>query len=266
VLRVSNLTDLLSRRRNRLLRIAGRRKRLLAESTGRQDALRGSGQAGYQCFASTETGHSALPVDRHGLRGVKQCGGWRRLAAGCLLLGLVAAVSNAAQEAGKAGIWLDVPFVKQTTEGCGSASIVMLLQYWSAHGTAVSAGRDDADAIQKQLYSRKGRGIYASDVERYLKDSGFRVFPLRGNWGDLREHLAQGRPLIVSLEPGSARAPLHYVVVTGMDWQREAVFVNDPARGKLLRIERPEFEKEWLAAGNWMLLAVPAKPSAVPAE
>jgi len=36
------------------------------------------------------------------------------------------------------------------------------------------------------------------------------------------------------------------------------VFVNDPARGKLLRIERAEFEKEWQAAKNWMLLAVPA--------
>jgi len=49
-----------------------------------------------------------------------------------------------------------------------------------------------------------------------------------------------------------------YVVVTGMDWQREAVFLNDPARGKLLRVERGEFEREWQAGGNWMLLAVPA--------
>jgi ABC-type bacteriocin/lantibiotic exporter with double-glycine peptidase domain len=114
------------------------------------------------------------------------------------------------------------------------------------------------DAIQKLLYSRKGHGIFASDVERYLKESGFRVFALRGAWSDLREHLAQGRPLIISLEPGNSRAPLHYVVVTGMDWQREAAFVNDPARGKLLRIERAEFEREWLAARNWMLLAVPA--------
>jgi uncharacterized protein YvpB len=207
---------------------------------------------------------TARPLDLECLRGLNPCSGWWWLAAGFLLLGQVAVVSLRAQEAGKAGIWLDVPFVKQTTEGCGSASIAMLLQYWSAHGTAISAGRDDADAIHKQLYSRKGRGIYASDVERYLKESGFRVFPLRGTWGDLREHLAQGRPLIVSLEPGSTRAPLHYVVVTGMDWQREAVFVNDPARGKLLRIERPEFEKEWLAAGNWMLLAVPSNPSAAP--
>jgi predicted double-glycine peptidase len=157
-----------------------------------------------------------------------------------------------------AGLWLEVPYIKQTEEGCGSASLAMVLRYWKAHGTPVRAGRDDADAIQKQLYSRKAYGIFASDMERYLKQSGFRAFAFHGEWRDLREHLAQGRPLIVSLQPGSAKVPLHYVVVTGMDWQRSAVFVNDPARGKLLRIEREEFEKEWQAVGNWVLLAVPA--------
>jgi uncharacterized protein YvpB len=183
--------------------------------------------------------------------------------AASLLLSLLAVTFRLAA-AETAGVWLDVPFIKQTAEGCGSASIAMLLQYWNAHGTSVAAGRDDADAIQKQLYSRKGRGIFASDMERYLKESGFRVFALRGEWSDLRDHLTQGRPLIISMEPGSVRAPLHYVVVTGMDWQREAVFVNDPARGKLLRIERREFQREWLAARNWMLLAVPA-PEIAPA-
>jgi predicted double-glycine peptidase len=160
-----------------------------------------------------------------------------------------------------AGVWLDVPFIKQTEEGCGSAAIAMLLQYWGAHGAAIAAGRDDAAAIQKQLYSRKAHGIFASDMEWYLKESGFRAFALRGAWSDLREYLAQGRPLIIGLQPGSASAPLHYVVVAGMDWQHEAVFVNDPARGKLLRMERAELEKEWLATRNWMLLAVPAPPA-----
>jgi uncharacterized protein YvpB len=170
-----------------------------------------------------------------------------------------AGVLTQAQDAdsSKAGIWLDVPYIKQTVEGCGSASIAMLLQYWSAHGTQIASERADADAIQKQLYSRKSHGIYASDLERYLRESGFRVFALRGDWSDLRDHLSKGRPLILSIEPGGSHAPLHYVVATGMDWQREAVFVNDPARGKLLRVERAEFEKEWLAAKNYLLLAVP---------
>jgi ABC-type bacteriocin/lantibiotic exporter with double-glycine peptidase domain len=180
-----------------------------------------------------------------------------RVAAG-LLLSFGVALGIASARAETAGVWLDVPYIKQTEDGCGSASMAMLLQYWSAHGTAIAPGRDDVAAIQKQLHSREAHGIFASDMERYLRESGFRVFTLRGEWSDLREHLSQGRPLIISLQPGNASAPLHYVVVTGMDWRREAVFVNDPARGKLLRIERAEFDKEWLAARNWMLLAVPA--------
>lgn len=135
----------------------------------------------------------------------------------------------------------------------------MILQYWNAHGVRTDAQRANAAAIQKQLYSRKARGIFASDMENYLKTSGFQVFVLDGSWTDLQEHLKQGRPLIVSLQLGQASAPLHYVVVTGIDWQHDAVFIHDPARGKLLRVERADFEKQWRSNRNWMLLAVPEK-------
>jgi ABC-type bacteriocin/lantibiotic exporter with double-glycine peptidase domain len=176
-----------------------------------------------------------------------------------LLLFLGPAVRTAPQE--KAGIWLDVPYVKQTEDGCGAAAISMLLQYWNAHGAGTDTERSDASAIQKQLYSRKVRGIHASDMESYLKESGFRVFPLNGDWKDLLEQLKQGRPLIASLQPGSAKTSLHYVVVTGIDWQNGAVFINDPARGKLLRVARGDFEKQWRPNRNWMLLALPEKAS-----
>lgn len=159
------------------------------------------------------------------------------------------------------GLWLDVPYVKQSEDGCGSAAISMVLQYWNAHGAPVSLERANAATIQKQLYSRKARGIYASDMENYLKGLGFRVFPLNGEWTDLQEQLTKGRPVIVSLQPGNAKSPLHYVVVSGIDWQNGAVFLHDPARGKLLRVARPEFEKEWRPNRNWMLLALPEKTS-----
>ena len=161
----------------------------------------------------------------------------------------------------RAGVWLDVPYVRQAEDGCGSAAISMVLQYWSAHGAAIDAQRADAAAIQRQLYSRKVRGIQASDMVGYLRQSRFRVFPLNGDWQDLLEQLKQGRPLIASLQPGSAKTPLHYVVVTGIDWQNEAVFINDPARGKLLRVAREDFEKQWRPNRNWMLLALPEKAS-----
>jgi ABC-type bacteriocin/lantibiotic exporter with double-glycine peptidase domain len=172
---------------------------------------------------------------------------------------LLGATFFAALRAGSetAGVWLGVPFIKQTENGCGSATLAMFLQYWSAHGAAVAPERADANAIQRTLYSPKLHGITASDMQKYLTDSGFRAFAFEGSWSDLREHLTKGRPLIVSLRPGRY-GPFHYVVVVGVDWAQDAAFVNDPARGKLLRLERQEFEKEWSAVRNWTLLAVPA--------
>ena len=155
------------------------------------------------------------------------------------------------------GIWLDVPYVKQSEEGCGSAAISMILQYWNAQGSAVEPDRWSAEAIQRKLYSPKAHGIFASDLEKYFKDLNFRTFAYQGQWEDLREHLAKGRPLIVGLQFSGKKFPYHYVVVTGMDWEKPAVLVNDPARGRLLRIERADFEKTWQPVRNWMLLAVP---------
>lgn len=174
-----------------------------------------------------------------------------------VLLAVFLGTAALAESQENAGVWLDVPFVKQSEEGCGSASISMLLQYWSTRGASVSPERADAASIQRKLFSRKEGGILASDMERYLKESGFRVFAVSGEWTDFRNHLVQGRPLIVGLQPGGKKSPLHYAVVTGLDWEHGAVFLNDPARGKLLRVERAEFEREWQATRNWMLLAVP---------
>lgn len=158
-------------------------------------------------------------------------------------------------------MWLDVPFVKQAENGCGSAATSMVLKYWNAHGERVPPERTDPALIQKLLYSPQAHGIYASDIASYLRQSGFRVFAFQGAWADLRQQLLQGRPLIVTLRPGSAKTPLHFVVVTGIDWRNEAVFIHDPARGKLLRVSRADFEKEWRSERNWMLLAVPQKPA-----
>lgn len=173
----------------------------------------------------------------------------------CFLCCLACAGGTPAQD--RAGVWLEVPFVRQSENGCGSAAISMVLQYWSAHGRPVGPDRTDVNAIQRQLYSPKGRGIYTSDIERYIRESGFDAFAVQATWNDLTKHLEQGRPLIVATRPAGRKAAFHYAVAVGMDGQAPALLVNDPARGKLLRVERTEFEKEWRAAGNWMLLAVP---------
>jgi len=154
------------------------------------------------------------------------------------------------------GIWLDVPYVHQEREGCGSAALSMVLRYWNQKGTALPAERLDAEKIQRELYSKQAHGIRSSAMQQFLRDMGFSPFIFRGEWGDLTSHIEKGRPLIASIQPG-AKASLHYVVVVGIDRQQEAVLLNDPERGKLFRVERAEFEKEWLRTNNWTLLAIP---------
>lgn len=157
------------------------------------------------------------------------------------------------------GVWLDVPFIKQEKNGCGAASIAMVMQYWQRQQSQgpTPATEADAEAIQRALYSEKDHGIRASDMERYLQQHGFRTFAFPGGWDDLRRHLEKGRPLIVALKPMPSDHVLHYVVVAGVDTSQSVVLVNDAAQRKLLKEDRHSFEREWKAVGNWTLLAVP---------
>ena len=156
--------------------------------------------------------------------------------------------------AAEPALWLDVPFVGQEKNGCGAASIAMIMQYWQRQQPGQSPVAK-VEEIQRALYCRRARGIYASDLEQYLKQHGFRTFAIRGEWADLRDHLERGRPLIVALNSG--HGDLHYVVVTGLDSEQEVVVKHDPAVRKLLQQHRADFEREWEVTGNWTLLALP---------
>jgi ABC-type bacteriocin/lantibiotic exporter with double-glycine peptidase domain len=154
-----------------------------------------------------------------------------------------------------AAIWIDVPYVKQQQNGCGAACIAMVMMYWNRGREHDKAA--DPEAIFQALDRPGSRGIYASQMERYFRRHGFRVFAFRGTWGDLEHHLAKGRPLIVCLGPDGHSGPLHFVVVGGLNQANQTVLVNDPARRKLLALDRARFEKSWAAEENWTLLAVP---------
>jgi ABC-type bacteriocin/lantibiotic exporter with double-glycine peptidase domain len=154
-------------------------------------------------------------------------------------------------------VWIDVPFIAQTRDGCGSAAISMIMQYWKNQGGRAAGNSADPERIQAALYSPSAGGIPASKMREYFQASGYRAFAFRGNWDDLKHHVQQGRPLIVSLKASGPLEPLHYVVVVGIDAERGYVYMNDPAQQKLLRISREGFESEWNPTQNWALLAVP---------
>jgi ABC-type bacteriocin/lantibiotic exporter with double-glycine peptidase domain len=173
----------------------------------------------------------------------------RRLAVLLLLCGVAFAAA--------AGVWLDVPFVKQQKDGCGSAVIAMLMQYWQAQRLLPAGPASDPEVIQQTLLSPDAHGIYASQLKHYLEQHGFQVFEFRGAWDDLAQHLAKGRPLIAALKPIAGERSLHYVVVAGIDPAEQVVIVNDPAQRKLLKIDRAAFDQQWKATKFWTLLAVP---------
>ena len=156
-----------------------------------------------------------------------------------------------------AGLWIDVPFVKQEKNACGAASVAMVMQYWLKQQGRSAPESADVMQIHRSLYIPAADGVYASAMERYFQKHGFRTFSFSGEWNDFRQHVQNGRPLIVALKPSRGDASLHYVVVVGMDSEQEIVFLNDPARRKLLKQDRAGFEKQWSATGNWTLLALP---------
>lgn len=176
-----------------------------------------------------------------------------------LLFGLVLpkVAARAAAAAGRSGVLLDVPFVRQRERNaCGAASLSMVMQYWERQTGRRHSPQADQRFIDRKLDPRD-HGIANTVMAGYLRSHGFRVFTFSGRWQDLRENLEKGRPLVVGLGPEGEKGPLHYVVVAGMDWKRNFVFVNDPAQRKLFRMTRRRFLTEWRATGNWTLLAVP---------
>ena len=58
------------------------------------------------------------------------------------------------------GVWLDVPFVKQEKDGCGAASIAMVMQYWQAQQGQAANQTSDAIQIQRAtLFAKSPRHL-----------------------------------------------------------------------------------------------------------
>ncbi len=155
-----------------------------------------------------------------------------------------------------AALWaepLAVPFVAQEKNGCGAASVSMVMQYWSGQRGGATQ-YPDAPAVYKSLYDPALRGIPLVEMKRFLESQGFRAYTLHGKWADLAAHVEKGRPVIVSLKK-KANGPMHYAVVTGVE--PDQVLLNDPTRQKTTRVKRQAFEKLWQKADGWTLLAVP---------
>lgn len=172
----------------------------------------------------------------------------------CLLLALAQGPASVPGE-----IRLDVPFVAQVGNDCGPACISMVMKYWAENMHRPADTAVDEAVIRRSVLLAGSRGAFASDVVRYFADHGFHAYTFQGEWADLEHHLMRGRPLIVAV--GQSSDTFHYLVVAGIDSARGILLANDPARRKLCRLKRADFEKAWNRCRYWTLLALPKDES-----
>jgi len=142
----------------------------------------------------------------------------------------------------------------------GPLRLAMVLRYWKSKDAAGLPMNARIQQTFNDCCTRRNRAAFLRRTwKSILRDSGFETFAFRGEWSDLRSQIAKGRPLIAGCLKAKG-APAHYVVIVGVEAEDVAVLLNDPERGKLLRVERNEFAKVWKGTENWTLLAVPRHP------
>lgn len=149
---------------------------------------------------------------------------------------------------------LDVPFVRQVRAGCGSAAIAMVMQYWVRQEPGLDAAAAAAEKIDRALPAGP-KGLTGNALKTYLEDHQFSAFAFTATFEDLRQHLAKGRPVVACIAPKGPKAPLHFVVITGID--DTSVVFHDPARGQSMTEARSAFDQAWRVTNRWALLAVP---------
>ncbi len=142
---------------------------------------------------------------------------------------------------------LPVPYVPQPKDGCGAASLAMVLRYWQQPA--------DVEEIARALVDPELHGIRGSLLESFARARGVTAIAYKGDLAQLRDYLDRGRPLIAAWK---LKKGYHNVVVVDADATR--VTFHDPAEGPSRSLEAAEFERRWKGAGFWTLLVLPRQP------
>ena len=142
-----------------------------------------------------------------------------------------------------------VHFYRQEENSCGPAALASVASFW---GQQV-----DVEQIKVRVYLPELRGTLPMDMERYMREAGFRTSSFSGTLDDLKARVRKNVPVICLLDLGFSlyRRP-HYVTVIGFDDMNRAIVAHDGLTANKV-IGYDNFLKEWGRAGNWMMVALP---------
>lgn len=141
-----------------------------------------------------------------------------------------------------------VPFYRQGEDSCGPAALASVASFW---GQSVNV-----EQIKARVYLPELRGTLPMDMERFLREAGFRTVSSAGTLDELKARVRQNVPVICLLDLGFSlyRRP-HYVTVIGFDDMKRVLVVHDGVNANKVT-GYDTFMRKWGRAGNWMLVAV----------
>lgn len=147
-----------------------------------------------------------------------------------------------------------VPFIKQSKNHCGPASLAMLLEY--------NNRKVDLGVLSSQMMTPAAQGTYAIDLITAVRRQG--MIAIRVN--DLKSLLTEisaGNPVLVFQNMGFGFMPKwHYAVVVGHDLDGPDVILHS-GKKKFLKTDMRFFERTWKMADYWGIVVIePGKLSA----
>ncbi len=143
--------------------------------------------------------------------------------------------------------FLEVPFVKQSRNFCGPASLSSVFGYYGKH--------IDQEEISKVVYSPKLKGALITDLQKYAESVGFETKLIQGSTQDIRRYIDNKIPVIILVDLGKFFVSVpHYIVVVGY---HEDYFIVHTGYEPNKKIREDDLNRMWSKMGRVMLVIYP---------
>lgn len=150
-----------------------------------------------------------------------------------------------------------VPFIAQTENYCGPATLAMAMQY---AGKVVKV-----DEVAAQVYTPGKKGSLQQDMISSARRQGMLALQIQGLPALLQE-IDGGNPVIVFLNLGLSWYPIyHYAFVHGYDLAEPSIFLHS-GKTKNKEWNMRKFERNWELGQYWGLVILPPSKLSVAAS
>ncbi len=151
-----------------------------------------------------------------------------------------------------------LPFISQTLNNCGPASIAEVLNYFGTQRSQTQVA-----AVLRPDLPDYGMSLYG--VPFYAESVGMKaVGGVAGSDDLVKAFVANGLPIIVADQVSRTDATRHFRPIDGYDDQAGYFIGSDPYLGPNHQISYAEFDDIWrISGGRWVVLYPPGKQDLV---